>query len=475
MTLIPRVKRIICLLGLATCWACLAAPARADLLRILHEDQEAAQARVDLIQQARCEINASYYIVGDDEWPLTFLCLLRDAARRGVAVHLLVDCHDGNNQIPRALEAHLMREGVQIKEFDPPSPLRIFKHRMHDKLLIVDGEQLITGGRNIKNEYFGLDCVNYVDRDLYIRGCAAQCAQAYFVERWNSSDVHPADLGRVKRAVLKYQKHQDLNDACDEFAIQQAAWLLDRNCGCLQQCGFIRFCTGNDWSAGAVEVDRTRFMHDIPGVNKRRAGIGPDMMALLAGARQSVVLETPYMADTVEMKHLLRSLARRGVAVTIVTNSFETNDHHSTQAIYEDAKRRHLRSGIDLWEIRGCNHLHAKAAVIDGCIAVIGSYNFDELSQCENSEVAVAIYDAGVAAWLLSSIECHKQLGYEIGRNTHPVGYDTRYPGATREQLREIRVKRVIGPLIRKFESRPAGTAPTPCRRPPRSELLGHF
>jgi putative cardiolipin synthase len=312
---------------------------------------------------------------------------------------------------------------------------------------------LITGGRNIKNEYFGLDCVNYVDRDLYIRGCAAQCAQAYFVERWNSCDVHPADLRRVSRDVLKYQKHHELNNACDEFAIQQAAWLLDQNCCCLQQCGFIRFDSGNDWSAGAVEVDCTRFMHDFPGVNKRCAGIGPDMLALLAQAQQSVVIETPYFAVTLEMKHLLHDLRRRGVAVTLVTNSFETNDHHSTQAIYEDAKRRYLRWGIDLWEIRGCDHhLHAKAAVIDGCIAVIGSYNFDELSQRENSEVAVAVYDAGVAAWLSSSIDCHMQLGYEIGRNTHPVGYDTRYPGATHKQRREIRVKRVVGPLIRKFE-----------------------
>ena len=77
----------------------------------------------------------------------------------------------------------------------------------------------------------------------------------------------------------------------------------------------------------------------------------------------------------------------------ILTNSLETNNHHSAQAAYENDKRWFLRHGIELWELTGCNHLHAKAAVIDGCIAVIGSYNFDMLSEKRNSEVAVAIYD----------------------------------------------------------------------------------
>ena len=127
---------------------CSATPAKAGLVRILHEDAVAAQARIDLLQQARKEINVSYYIVGDDHIPLVFLSLLRDAVRRGVTVRLIVDGHSNNNQIPRALAAYLMREGVQIKEFHPDTPFRLawIKTRMHDKLVIVDEEQLITGG-----------------------------------------------------------------------------------------------------------------------------------------------------------------------------------------------------------------------------------------------------------------------------------------------------------------------------------------
>ena len=95
--------------------------------------------------------------------------------------------------------------------------------------------------------------------------------------------------------------------------------------------------------------------------------------------------------------------------------------------------------------------MHAKAAVIDGCVAVIGSYNFDELSQKKNSEVAVAIYDPLVAAELQASIDVHRQRAYEIGRDTHPIGYSTRYPGATRKQIKKLRRERIVTPIIKEF------------------------
>jgi cardiolipin synthase C len=186
--------------------ACCATAARGDRLRILHENSEGVQARIDLVQQARHEINVSYYIVGDDEVPLAFLSLLRDAARHGLTVRLIVDGQGSDNLMPRALEAHLIREGVQIKEFHPRTPGHLLwvMHRMHDKLLIVDGEHLITGGRNLKDEYFGLDCINFVDRDVYLRGCAAAAAQCYFLARWESGNVCSTRLsGRINQKKLE--------------------------------------------------------------------------------------------------------------------------------------------------------------------------------------------------------------------------------------------------------------------------------
>src|SRR5687768_770244 len=87
------------------------APARADVVRILCDDREAAQARADLIQTAESEINVASFAVADDQIGRAFLALLRDAARRGVTVRLLVD--GLNNHIPDNIQRQLIACGVQ--------------------------------------------------------------------------------------------------------------------------------------------------------------------------------------------------------------------------------------------------------------------------------------------------------------------------------------------------------------------------
>jgi cardiolipin synthase len=65
-----------------------------------------------------------------------------------------------------------------------------------------------------------------------------------------------------------------------------------------------------------------------------------------------------------------------------------------------------LRSGVQIYELRE-GILHAKAAVVDGTIALIGSFNLDPLS-LTNLEALVRIDDDGfgrqVEAWIQSRI-----------------------------------------------------------------------
>src|ERR1044071_6628614 len=57
----------------------LAAAARADVVRILADDREAAQARVDVIRQAKDRIEILYFMAKDDRIALAMLPPLRDA------------------------------------------------------------------------------------------------------------------------------------------------------------------------------------------------------------------------------------------------------------------------------------------------------------------------------------------------------------------------------------------------------------
>ena len=82
-----RVPTFVMLLTLLVC----AAPVFADSVYVLDSDIDAAQARVDLIQQAEDQILVAYFIFADDPAGIRVLWLLRQAARRGVEVRLLID------------------------------------------------------------------------------------------------------------------------------------------------------------------------------------------------------------------------------------------------------------------------------------------------------------------------------------------------------------------------------------------------
>lgn len=117
-------------------------PATADTVRLLSTPLQSATARVDMILGARDEIIAEYFIVGDDPFSLTSLTLLRDAARRGITVKLIIDAQW--NKMPKAVTAHLIKEGVELRIYHPFRPGRPgwFTRRLHDKLLVVDDRGL---------------------------------------------------------------------------------------------------------------------------------------------------------------------------------------------------------------------------------------------------------------------------------------------------------------------------------------------
>src|SRR5436305_12886949 len=173
----------------------LASPALAHRARILATDRQAAEARVEMDLAAREESLASAFFFEDEPFTLTSLGLLRDAARRGVRVQLIVDAQW--NQIPRAVQAHLKAEGIEIREYHPfrlGRPLWLVQ-RMHDKLTVIDGRVLLAGGRNIQSSYFGfghqIRSSNYVDCDLQVEGDAAAEARRHFLALWSSHEVRP--------------------------------------------------------------------------------------------------------------------------------------------------------------------------------------------------------------------------------------------------------------------------------------------
>ena len=377
MRLRLRVRAVFLVLLLA------AAAARADRVRIIEDPAEAAQVRADLIQQATREVSVLYFLVRNDRVTLASLALLREASRRGVpSVRLLADANF--TRIPKPLLAHLATEGVQVRVYHPVDlmhPSWLFR-RMHEKLTVVDGRRYVTGGRNLAEAYFGLAERNYADRDVYVDGDSAADASRHFESVWSSRHVDDLDVHVTAREV------------------REAALLLDRTMDEMRAGGsFLTLDTNRDWSDGAAEAGAVRFVHD-PVDHRRGARVANQILPTLESAKSSIIIESPYLVPSTPVRELFERKVREGVRVVVLTNSLHSTDAGLPHAAYARHRGRLLRRGIEIYEFKGPDMLHAKSFVVDGRIAGIGSYNLDPRSQNLNTEVMCVIEDEEIAAEL---------------------------------------------------------------------------
>ncbi|MGN6136894.1 MAG: phospholipase D-like domain-containing protein [Aureliella sp.] len=452
---LPLFIQLVC--GLAWLVGSSPTPVRADSAQMLIDDTEALTQRLQLIDSAEHEILLATYEVGDDPVALRILAGLRDAARRGVCVRLIVDGHAENNLMPKPLMEHLIRQGVQIREHQPDVryKLELGRQRMHDKLLVVDGTRMIAGGRNTRADYYGLAEKNYWDREVALAGATAAHARRYFLARWNASTSGVPSLRREETdGVRQRQEHGNLNDMPAEAAIQCAARLLDAAAAdpLPLACPATTLGAPTCGCGVVMDVECIRFLHDLPdGPKHAPEAIAHQLHQAIAAARKCIVIETPYLVFTHRLRHLLAAARRRGVAITLVTNSLETTDHVIVHSQYANQRRWLRNQGIDLWEMKGERHLHAKAMVIDGHLAMLGSYNFDILSETRNSEVAVLIEHCEFAAALSAQIVWHMQMSQKVPEDESLIGFDARTNRVDDSVLREARRKRLVTPWIKKY------------------------
>ena len=142
------------------------------------------------------------------------------------------------------------------------------------------------------------------------------------------------------------------------------------------------------------------------GLRARRAaraagGIGPDIADALRAARHEALLISPYFVPGKAGLELIVRLARRGVRVSVVTNSLAATDVVAVHGGYAHYRRDLLAEGVELFELkpsgdettsvfgsRGAS-LHTKAFVVDDGPVCVGSFNLDPRSAALNTEMAV--------------------------------------------------------------------------------------
>jgi len=116
---------------------------------------------------------------------------------------------------------------------------------------------------------------------------------------------------------------------------------------------------------------------------------------LIEGADSTVRISTPYFLPDFALRRALVTMARRGVAISVIVPG-----DHTDQRWVRLASRRMwgqlLEAGVRIYEYRPAM-LHAKVLIVDDLWTVLGTTNIDNRSFEHNDEVNLAMRDQAVA------------------------------------------------------------------------------
>lgn len=410
---------------------------------LVPDNRAAFALRARSARAAAGTLDLQYYTWNDD---VTGALLAREvlrAADRGVRVRVLLDDLYVRGY-ERALVALAEHPAVEVRVYNP---FRVrnwgvlgaavdfllasyrLNHRMHNKAWIVDRRLFVGGGRNIGDEYFdAASQFNFRDLDLVVEGGGAAQAVAQFDRYWNNVRVRPigalaAEAEEVRRRPARPAGGLDeLRRRLDAAAMRQSgAEYLAQS------------AAGPDLAALLAEgrvlvpADRVRIAADPPrkGLGRRRApGLLAEVRRVIGAAAREVLIVSPYFVPGRRGARLLAALVRRGVRVVVVTNSLAATDVLAVHGGYARRRRRLLRAGVELHELKrggqegasllgsgGNASLHTKAFCVDGELAFVGSFNFDPRSAHLNTEMGAFVRHPAVA----------ERLREEIARLTDPA------------------------------------------------------
>lgn len=124
---------------------------------------------------------------------------------------------------------------------------------------------------------------------------------------------------------------------------------------------------------------------------------------LLASARESIDLCSPYFIPDYGIRRELLAARARGVRVRILTGG-----PYSDHAIVRRAGRRRygplLEAGVEFCEYAS-RMLHVKALIVDGQWTLVGSTNIDHRSFGLNDEVNLLVLSSELAAKFQGTFE----------------------------------------------------------------------
>jgi putative cardiolipin synthase len=397
--------------------------------RPLRSGVDALLARMMLAQAAERSLDVQYYIWHDDLTGHFFADALLLAADRGVRVRVLLDDVGAraNDETLLALDAH---PNIEIRLFNPVAT-RSFRNlgmltdfsrvnrRMHNKSFIADNQRAILGGRNIGDEYFEAQSeVAFGDLDVLTVGKAVSDVSKAFDLYWNAPASYPisallgrsgetAKLDALRKQLAEFVASQHDNPYVDRARSQLPGMLA----------------TGSEgfyWGKAELLYDDPSKISRAP--EDTEGHLTPQFADIKSLIKEELLIVSPYFIPGDAGVDWLGGLVKKGVRVTVLTNSLAATDVGAVHAGYQRYRKPLLEAGVKLYELKpeAIEHerdkrgggitgsrasLHAKTFIFDRSAVFIGSLNLDPRSVQLNTEIGLVCESPPMAENLDDTIE----------------------------------------------------------------------
>ena len=411
--------------------AALASPSGTPLADLVQQRRQAASARDEsgfmlldgppaaygsrlaLAEGAQKTLDLQYYAIHADASTGRLLAAVRDAARRGVRVRILLDDFHSTGRNAQVMRLAFV-PNIEMRMFNPvpgsraSSLARMFnaiedasriQQRMHNKLFIADNVLGVTGGRNLGDAYFGnAESGNFVDMDVLAAGPIVRDLSRSFDAYWNNERAYPVQSLVTPRELdalrdeARSEREKETNtgatrppdgeprprNAAPAAEQQNRAW--DEKPMDLRTANFV-------WAPAAVLVDKpAKIPADTPrGVagpskapglvvaqrSQRPTTTSPrgsldgaadaaangdtvveGLLQLISQAQRELLIISPYFVPGPDMKQAFASALARGVKIRVLTNSLASNDAPVAHVGYARHREELLAMGIGLYELR---------------------------------------------------------------------------------------------------------------------------
>ncbi|MEY4632113.1 MAG: hypothetical protein RIQ81_2233 [Pseudomonadota bacterium] len=395
--------------------------------------EDGLTTRMALLDYASHSVRLQTFVLNGDETGQAIANKLIELAGRGVKVSLLVDDTTAIFKGSQNLYFYLTSHGVRVHGYRPVwmqvannpglftglfdnesaienrfgqviTVAQLKNHRFHEKMMIVDAEVpgrgiAMVGGTNVANEYYGIvakpDELKWRDQDIVIRG------EDVVVDLARGFEANLGDIATINKNSSFSDKVEGwVSGARGLFGQDKATGIELRPAAMNQVANVASRNVPLVWTTSNARMIHHRPLHKEFNVESR-------YLKAINEARHEVILVNPYFIPSEAMMTAMINACRRGVRVRLLTNSRESGDSAPIQDVgrtfYKELIVQTLPSNggyqtvpIEIHEWgghpvfkNGYSTIHAKYAIIDRQMALIGSFNLDPRSQVFNNEVVI--------------------------------------------------------------------------------------